>query len=79
MANELATRVAKAILEDRRGADYYQMTEVLADFLKGQFGSTSETATEAAKEILQDRQGADYYKDSEILASFLEGRLGSRG
>lgn len=79
MASEIATKVAEAILEDRRGADYYKNTEILADFLKGQFGSTSETATEAAKEILQDRQGADYYKDSEILASFLEGRLGSRG
>ena len=79
MAGELATRVAEAILTDRRGADYYQNTEILADFLKGQFGSTSEAATEVAKDISQDRQGADYYKDAAILASFLDGRLGSRG
>jgi len=78
MAGELAIKIAEEILEDRRGADYYQDVEILAAFLKGQFGSTSEAATEVAKAILQDRQGADYYKDSGILASFLEGQLRSR-
>ena len=77
MANAFCKKVAEAILADRRGADYYQAAEVLAGYLKGQFGTTPEAANQAAEGILQDRQGADYYQDPEILAGFLEGQLGS--
>jgi hypothetical protein len=77
MANELCKKVAEAILTDRRGADYYQAADILAGYLKGQFGATPEAASQAAEGILKDRQGADYYQDPEILAGFLEGQLGS--
>lgn len=75
MANTLSQTVAQAISDDRRGADYYKDSKVLADFLHGQFGSTHEAAEEAAKSIASDRNGADYYKNPEILADFLGGRF----
>ena len=77
MANVFCTKVAEAILADRRGADYYQAADILAGYLNGQFGTTPEAASLAAEGILKDRQGADYYQDPEILAGFLEGQLGS--
>jgi len=76
MASAFCTKVAEAILADRRGADYYRDPEILSGYLKGQFKTTTEAARQAAEGILQDRQGADYYQDPEILSGFLEGRLG---
>ena len=77
MDMKLSTTVAQAIADDRRGADYYKDTGILAEFLSGQFGSTKEVAEQVAKEIASDRKGADYYKDPKILAGFLDGQLGS--
>lgn len=77
MADQKALEIAQAILTDRRGADYYADAEILADFLKGRFGSSHDAAVKTAAAILDDRRGADYYADAEILAEFLEGQLAS--
>ena len=80
MANKTATEVAKAIVDDLRGAGYYKDPKVLAGFLQGQFerSATSETAAEAAQSIVDDLNGSAYYKDPEVLAGFLEGKFGLR-
>jgi hypothetical protein len=75
MSDDFAMKIAATILEDRRGANYYQDSEIFADYLMAQFGSTSEDALEAAQDILNDRDGADYYQDVKILASYLKGKL----
>lgn len=75
MVNTLAQKVAQAISDDRRGADYYKDPKVLADFLRGQFNSTQEAAEDTAKSIESDRNGADYYENPERLADFLGGRF----
>lgn len=77
MPSDTATDVAQAILEDRRGADYYKEADILAGFLEGKFGVSREDATRAARAISDDRSGADYYQDAKILAEFLDGQLGS--
>lgn len=73
MPNDTAIDAAHAILEDRRGADYYKDPEILASFLEGKLGVTREDADKTAKAILADRSGSDYYKDPKILAQFLGG------
>ena len=74
-SDEKAVRAATSINEDRRGADYYQDRDVLADFLAGQFGADREKAGRVADAILADRQGADYYADEELLAQYLSGQF----
>jgi hypothetical protein len=77
MPSDTATDAARAILEDRRGADYYKDPEILAKFLEGKLGVRREDAAKTAKAILDDRSGADYYKDPKILAELLDGELRS--
>ena len=76
MANKQATIAAKHILEDRAGADYYEDTEILTDYLEGALGISKAMATQTAEEINTDRKGANYYADVEILTDFLAGRVG---
>ena len=73
MPGQTAENVALAILDDRRGADYYQDPKILAQFIGGTLGMSEERAESTAKAILDDRRGADYYKDPKILAEFLGG------
>ena len=72
MATEQAKKVAKHIIEDRHGADYYQDTKILAQYLEGALDMTPEEAERTAKAIQEDRGGANYYENPEILADFLQ-------
>ncbi len=71
MENENAMKVAKSVLEDRSGADYYADSKVLADYLAGALSITEEKAAELADVINSDRKGANYYQDVKILAQYL--------
>ncbi len=73
MPHHLSLKVAEAILDDRRGSDYYHDPGILAQFLQGQFGASAESAMRAARSIGEDRIGANYYADKDILADFLDG------
>jgi hypothetical protein len=80
MPSTAAQAAAEAILDDLRGAAYYQDSGILADFLEGRFGLTrpSSAAANAAEAIVADLRGAKYYQDPDILARFLDERLGRR-
>ena len=71
MPNDKALEAAKNILDDRNGADYYQDTNILADYLKSALELSPEAANLKAEAIQADRNGADYYADEKILADFL--------
>jgi len=75
MTNQHAQAAANHILEDRRGADYYQDTKELANYLKGSLTITEDVAKQTANDINDDRNGANYYQDETILAQFLESRM----
>lgn len=77
MPSDTAKVAARAILEDRHGADYYKDPKILSSFLEGKLGLRREDADKTAKAILEDRRGADYYKDPNILAEFLDREFGS--
>ncbi len=74
MATEQARKAAKHIIEDQKGADYYQDTKLLANYLKETLGMTLEEAERKAESIQRDRKGANYYEDVKILAGFIEPR-----
>ena len=74
MTTSKAKAAAQHILDDRHGADYYQDTQLLADYLDGTLGITKEEAMRIAKAIQDDRSGANYYEDVSILAEFLGNR-----
>jgi len=71
METEQTTKAAKQIIEDRKGAHYYQDTQLLANYLKGALNIKIEKAEEKAEAIEIDRKGANYYEDVEVLAKFL--------
>ncbi len=71
MENDNTLNVAKNILEDRSGADYYADNKVLADYLAGALGISEERAAELAEGINSDRKGANYYQDVKILAQYI--------
>ena len=75
---EETRRVADAILDDMRGAQFYRDPVILARFLEDRFGpqASGEAARQTAAAILSDLAGAAYYRDPKILADFLEGTLG---
>lgn len=79
MADAYARQAAEAILEDRRGPDYYRDVQRLTDFLVHRFEATTVAASKAAQAILEDRDGAGYFADAGLLAEFLEIRLGRPG
>jgi hypothetical protein len=72
MQREKAKEVAQDILEDRRGADYYQDIKILSSYLESQLGISKEKAEQTAKAIQEDRIGANFYENVDILADFLE-------
>ena len=76
MTNQQVKTAAIHILEDRKGADYYQDPSILAGYLQGTLGISESVAIRIARDIKIDRDGANYYADADILADFLEGRVG---
>jgi hypothetical protein len=76
MPNATAISIAKAIVDDLRGAAYYRDRRVLAEFLQSSFGSSPERASTAADAILDDLRGAAYYRNADVLAGYLESQFG---
>lgn len=75
MADDMAIKVAKSILDDRRGANYYQDPDILSEYLSGSLGFAKDIADQIAEVIIDDRDGADYYANVGILAEFLESKI----
>jgi hypothetical protein len=75
MTNQQAQAAANHILDDRKGADYYQDPNELANYLKNSLGVTEVVATQTANDINDDRNGANFYQDETIFAQFLESRM----
>lgn len=71
MQQDKARKAAEHILEDRRGADYYQDIQLLSDYLTGALDLADEDAKKTAQVIQEDRSGANYYANVDILADFL--------
>ena len=71
METEQAIKAAKHLIQDRKGANYYQDTKILANYLKGALNIKIEKAKEMAEAIQKDRNGANYYEDVEVLAKYL--------
>jgi hypothetical protein len=77
MKTQLAIETAESIVEDRKGADYYNDAAILAPYLQKKLNISEEGALELAQNINEDRKGADYYKDVKVLADYLSSYIES--
>jgi hypothetical protein len=74
MNTETIKATAQNILDDRKGADYYQDTALLSEYLQNALGFQKDKADKLAQAIQDDRRGANYYQDVDILTGFLSGQ-----
>lgn len=73
MANATSIKLARDIIDDLKGNQYYKSPGILAQFIGGFVGS-ADRATQVADAILEDWNGARYYEQEEVLAQYLEGQ-----